>query len=139
MTFNEYVEDNPNIDGHLKVGTEFNKTKIKGTTEQKIPFPIKEQDVIIELDFKPNVKKSMNKKGIPDRPINTNQINWTVEMNKTKDILTNAVFQDNIPNGASLNEDSIKVYELEVDINGKRLVEPKLVKKNIHSLHPPIN
>ena len=62
MTFNEYVEDNPNIDGHLKVGTEFNKTKIKGTTEQKIPFPIKEQDVIIELDFKPNVKKSMNKK-----------------------------------------------------------------------------
>lgn len=60
-------------------------------------------------------------------------------MNKTKDILTNAVFQDNIPNGASLNEDSIKVYELEVDINGKRLVEPKLVKKNIHSLHPPIN
>ena len=61
----------------------------------------------------------MNKKGIPDRPINTNQINWTVEMNKTKDILTNAVFQDNIPNGASLNEDSIKVYELEVDINGK--------------------
>ena len=28
MTFNEYVEDNPNIDGHLKVGTEFNKTKI---------------------------------------------------------------------------------------------------------------
>ncbi|MEH7150121.1 SpaA isopeptide-forming pilin-related protein [Bacillus thuringiensis] len=119
MTFNEYVEDNPNIDGHLKVGTEFNKTKIKGTTEQKIPFPIKEQDVIIELDFKPNVKKSMNKKGIPDRPINTNQINWTVEMNKTKDILTNAVFQDNIPNGANLNEDSIKVYELEVDINGK--------------------
>ncbi|WP_259416567.1 SpaA isopeptide-forming pilin-related protein [Bacillus toyonensis] len=118
MTFNEYVEDNPNIDGHLKVGTEFNKTKIKGTTEQKIPFPIKEQDVIIELDFKPNVKESMNKKGIPDRPINTNQINWTVEMNKTKDILTNAVFQDNIPNGASLNEDSIKVYELEVDING---------------------
>ena len=40
-------------------------------------------------------------------------------MNKTKDILTNAVFQDNIPNGSSLNEDSIKVYELEVDINGK--------------------
>ena len=40
-------------------------------------------------------------------------------MNKTKDKLTNAVFQDDIPNGASLNEDSIKVYYLEVDINGK--------------------
>ena len=40
-------------------------------------------------------------------------------MNKTKDKLTNAVFEDDIPNGASLNEDSIKVYYLEVDINGK--------------------
>ncbi|QWH20291.1 LPXTG cell wall anchor domain-containing protein [Bacillus mycoides] len=118
MTFNEYVEDHPNIAGHLEIRTEFDKVKITGTTEQKIPFPIKEQDVIIELDFKPTVETTMNKKGIPDRPINTNKINWTVEMNKAKDRLTNAVFQDNIPNGASLDEDSIKVYELEVDING---------------------
>ncbi|MFU2032105.1 SpaA isopeptide-forming pilin-related protein [Bacillus wiedmannii] len=119
MTFNEYVEDHPNIAGHLNIRTEFNEVKITGTTEKQIPFPIKEKDVIIELDFKPKVTQSIDKKGVPDRPINTNQINWKVEMNKTKDKLTNAVFQDNIPNGASLNEDSIKVYYLEVDINGK--------------------
>ncbi|KXY10387.1 SpaA isopeptide-forming pilin-related protein [Bacillus wiedmannii] len=119
MTFNEYVEDHPDIAGHLNIRTEFNEVKITGTTEKQIPFPIKEKDVIIELDFKPKVTKSIDKKGVPDRPINTNQINWKVEMNKTKDKLTNAVFQDNIPNGASLNEDSIKVYYLEVDINGK--------------------
>ncbi|MGE1007364.1 SpaA isopeptide-forming pilin-related protein [Bacillus cereus] len=119
MTFNEYIEDHPNIAGNLNIRTEFNEVKITGTTEKQIPFPIKEKDVIIELDFKPKVTKSIDKKGVPDRPINTNQINWKVEMNKTKDKLTNAVFQDNIPNGASLNEDSIKVYYLEVDINGK--------------------
>ncbi|HDR6309355.1 TPA: collagen-binding protein, partial [Bacillus cereus] len=119
MTFNEYIDDYPNIAGHLSIRTEFNEVKITGTTEKQIPFPIKEKDVIIELDFKPKVKQSINKKGVPDRPTNTNQINWTVEMNKTKDTLTNAVFQDNIPKGASLNEDSIKVYYLEVDINGK--------------------
>ncbi|MCU5372890.1 SpaA isopeptide-forming pilin-related protein, partial [Bacillus pacificus] len=119
MTFNEYVENYPNIAGHLNIRTEFNEVKITGTTEKQIPFPIKEKDVIVELDFKPKVKKSIDKKGVPDRPINTNQINWKVEMNKTKDKLTNAVFQDDIPNGASLNEDSIKVYYLEVDINGK--------------------
>ncbi|MCU5433702.1 SpaA isopeptide-forming pilin-related protein [Bacillus mobilis] len=119
MTFNEYIEDHPNIAGNLNIRTEFNEVKITGTTEKQIPFPIKEKDVIIELDFKPKVKQSIDKKGVPDRPTNTNQINWTVEMNKTKDKLTNAVFQDNIPNGASLNEDSIKVYYLEVDINGK--------------------
>ncbi|HDR7649340.1 MULTISPECIES: SpaA isopeptide-forming pilin-related protein [Bacillus] len=119
MTFNEYIEDHPNIAGNLNIRTEFNEVKITGTTEKQIPFPIKEKDVIIELDFKPKVKKSIDKKGVPDRPINTNQINWKVEMNKTKDKLTNAVFQDDIPNGAILNEDSIKVYYLEVDINGK--------------------
>ncbi|MDA1528336.1 SpaA isopeptide-forming pilin-related protein [Bacillus cereus group sp. TH260-2LC] len=118
MTFNEYVEDHPDISGHLNIRTEFNEVKITGTTEKQIPFPIKEKDVIIELDFKPKVTKSIDKKGVPDRPINTNQINWKVEMNKTKDKLTNAVFQDDIPNGASLKEDSIKVYYLEVDING---------------------
>ncbi|MEK4739812.1 MULTISPECIES: SpaA isopeptide-forming pilin-related protein [Bacillus] len=119
MTFNEYVEDHPDIAGHLNIRTEFNEVKITGTTEKQIPFPIKEKEVVIELDFKPKVKKSIDKKGVPDRPINTNQINWKVEMNKTKDKLTNAVFQDDIPNGASLNEGSIKVYYLEVDINGK--------------------
>ncbi|ALQ70840.1 SpaA isopeptide-forming pilin-related protein [Bacillus thuringiensis] len=118
MTFNEYVEDHPNIAGHLNIRTEFNEVKITGTTEKQIPFPIKEKDVIIELDFKPKVTKSIDKKGVPDRPINTNQINWKVEMNKTKDKLINAVFQDDIPNGTNLNEDSIKVYYLEVDING---------------------
>ncbi|MEI5911402.1 SpaA isopeptide-forming pilin-related protein [Bacillus cereus group sp. Bce005] len=119
MTFNEYIDDYPNIAGHLNIRTEFNEVKITGTTEKQIPFPIKEKDVIIELDFKPKVTKSIDKKGVPDRPINTNQINWKVEMNKTKDKLTNAVFQDEIPKGTSLNEDSVKVYYLEVDINGK--------------------
>ncbi|WP_242257417.1 SpaA isopeptide-forming pilin-related protein, partial [Bacillus cereus group sp. BfR-BA-01379] len=118
MTFNEYVEDHPDIAGHLNIRTEFNEVKITGTTEKQIPFPIKEKEVVIELDFKPKVTNSINKKGVPDRPINTNQINWKVEMNKTKDKLTNAVFQDDIPKGTSLNEDSIKVYYLEVDING---------------------
>ncbi|SCB02335.1 LPXTG-domain-containing protein cell wall anchor domain [Bacillus mycoides] len=118
MTFNEYVETHPDVVGNLKLKTEFNKDEIKGTTTQEIPFPIKDKDVSITIDFKPNIETATNKKGLPDRPINTNEINWTVEMNKTKDTLTNAVFKDNIPQGTSLNKDSIKVYHLDVDING---------------------
>ncbi len=118
MTFNDYVEEHPDVVGNLQLKTEFNKAEIKGTTTQEIPFPIKDNDVSITVDFKPNVKTATNKKGLPDRPINTNEINWTVEMNKTKDTLKNAVFKDNIPQGTSLNKDSIKVYYLEVDVNG---------------------
>ncbi|MDP7991662.1 SpaA isopeptide-forming pilin-related protein [Bacillus sp. MHSD_36] len=118
MTFNDYVEEHPDIVGNLQLKTEFNKAEIKGTTTQEIPFPIKDKDVSITVDFKPNVQTTTNKKGLPDRPINTNEINWTVEMNKTKENLKNAVFKDNIPQGTTLNKDSIKVYYLEVDVNG---------------------
>ncbi|MDA1610508.1 SpaA isopeptide-forming pilin-related protein [Bacillus cereus] len=118
MTFNDYVEEHPDVVGNLQLKTEFNKAEIKGTTTQEIPFPIKDKDVSITVDFKPNIQTTTNKKGLPDRPINTNEINWTVEMNKTKDTLKNAVFKDNIPQGTSLNKDSIKVYYLEVDVNG---------------------
>ncbi|HGH7174678.1 TPA: SpaA isopeptide-forming pilin-related protein [Bacillus wiedmannii] len=118
MTFNDYVEEHPDVVGNLQLKTEFNKTEIKGTTTQEIPFPIKDKDVSITVDFKPNVQTTTNKKGLPDRPINTNEINWTVEMNKTKETLKNAVFKDSIPQGTSLNKDSIKVYYLEVDVNG---------------------
>ncbi|MFA2643529.1 SpaA isopeptide-forming pilin-related protein, partial [Bacillus cereus] len=118
MTFNDYVEEHPDVAGNLQLKTEFNKAEIKGTTTQEIPFPIKDKDVSITVDFKPNVQTATNKKGLPDRPINTNEINWKVEMNKTKDTLKNAVFKDNIPQGTSLNKDSIKVYYLEVDVNG---------------------
>ncbi|HHY2674986.1 TPA: SpaA isopeptide-forming pilin-related protein [Bacillus toyonensis] len=118
MTFNDYVEEHPDLVGNLQLKTEFNKAEIKGTTTQEIPFPIKDKDVSITVDFKPNVQTATNKKGLPDRPINTNEINWTVEMNKTKDKLKNAIFKDNIPQGTSLNKDSIKVYYLEVDVNG---------------------
>ncbi|WP_305926907.1 SpaA isopeptide-forming pilin-related protein [Bacillus mycoides] len=118
MTFNDYIEEHPDVVGNLQLKTEFNKAEIKGTTTQEIPFPIKDKDVSITVDFKPNVQTATNKKGLPDRPINTNEINWTVEMNKTKDTLKNAVFKDNIPQGTSLNKDSIKVYYLEVDVNG---------------------
>ncbi|QWU47859.1 SpaA isopeptide-forming pilin-related protein [Bacillus sp. NP247] len=118
MTFNDYVEEHPDLVGNLQLKTEFNKAEIKGTTTQEIPFPIKDKDVSITVDFKPNVQTATNKKGLPDRPINTNEINWTVEMNKTKDKLINAVFKDTIPQGTNLNKDSIKVYYLEVDVNG---------------------
>ncbi|OTW69562.1 collagen-binding protein [Bacillus thuringiensis serovar roskildiensis] len=118
MTFNDYVEEHPDIVGNLQLKTEFNKAEIKGTTTQEIPFPIKDKDVSITVDFKPNVQTATNKKGLPDRPINTNEVNWTVEMNKTKENLKNAVFKDTIPQGTILNKDSIKVYYLEVDVNG---------------------
>ena len=62
MTFNDYVEEHPDVAGNLQLKTEFNKAEIKGTTTQEIPFPIKDKDVSITVDFKPNVQTATNKK-----------------------------------------------------------------------------
>ena len=63
MTFNDYVEEHPDVVGNLQLKTEFNKAEIKGTTTQEIPFPIKDNDVSITVDFKPNVKQPRIKRG----------------------------------------------------------------------------
>ena len=62
MTFNDYVEEHPDVAGNLQLKTEFNKAEIKGTTTQEIPFPIKDKDVSITVGFKPNVQTATNKK-----------------------------------------------------------------------------
>ena len=49
MTFNEYVEDNPNIAGHLNIRTEFNEVKITGTTENKSHSLLKKKTLLLSL------------------------------------------------------------------------------------------
>ncbi len=49
MTFNEYVENYPNIAGHLNIRTEFNEVKITGTTEKQIPFLLKKKTLLLSL------------------------------------------------------------------------------------------
>ncbi|MFD3450375.1 SpaA isopeptide-forming pilin-related protein [Microbacteriaceae bacterium 4G12] len=118
MTFNEKVENDPNISGKLELHTQFNKEKIKGSTKQEIVFPIKDKDVSITIDFKPNINQSTDKSGSPNKQWNADQIAWTVNVNKTKDTLTNVIVKDPMPAGLSLNTNSIKVYHLDVDIDG---------------------
>lgn len=49
MTFNDYVEEHPDVAGNLQLKTEFNKAEIKGTTTQEIPFLLKIRMFLLQL------------------------------------------------------------------------------------------
>ena len=49
MTFNEYVEDNPNIAGHLNIRTEFNEVKLQGLPKNKSHSLLKKKTLLLSL------------------------------------------------------------------------------------------
>ncbi|MBB6670520.1 collagen binding domain-containing protein [Cohnella nanjingensis] len=116
MTFNNYIETHNNVQGILTFKTQFDKQVIKGSTTQTITIPIKGGDQIFTLVFKPNVTSTIEKKGVPDG-FNPKSINWTVDVNKALDSVTNAVMSDPFPTGLKPPV-SVAVYGLNVNLDG---------------------
>ncbi|MEC0494517.1 SpaA isopeptide-forming pilin-related protein [Bacillus glycinifermentans] len=116
MTFNDQVKVDSNVEGTLFVNTQFNQQKITGATTQKIKFPVHSDTPEVTVYFKPNVSKTIDKSGTLDKGINPGSVTWTVDANKKLDRVTNAKLSENFP--AGLNFSSVKVYQLDVNIDG---------------------
>ncbi|WFF94528.1 SpaA isopeptide-forming pilin-related protein [Bacillus paralicheniformis] len=116
MTFNGEVKTDSKVKGTLFVNTQFNAQKIKGSTTQKIPFPVKSDTPEVTVYFKPNVSKTIDKSGTFDKGINPGQVTWTVDLNKKLDQVKNAKLTENFPEGLIYR--SVKVYQLDVNIDG---------------------
>ncbi|MBM7713839.1 putative surface anchored protein [Bacillus thermophilus] len=118
MVFNEEIKKHSNIEGSLKLWTEF-REDWKGSVEQEIVFPIKDGDTIsIPVHFQPKPGPEIDKKGIPNQAYNAESIEWTVDFNKQLKKIQNAVLRDPIQTGQRLQADSIKVYKLDVQLDG---------------------
>jgi len=119
FTFNDYIESHFQVGGTFTVRSLLSSKKITGSTNQILTFPIQGGTQTIELNLKPKVSSSIEKKGTP-KPQNYNptSIAWTVDVNKSLDSINNAVVTDKLPAGLSLNTVSIAVYELNVNVDG---------------------
>jgi len=116
MTFNKEIE-NDEVQGTVRIETKFDKKKITGSVEQEIVFPIKDQDVVKKIVFKPDVKSTVEKAGIPDG-YNPKSIHWTIDVNKKLETVNQAVVTDAIPDGLALVPGSLKVYGLDMKLDG---------------------
>ena len=116
MTFNGEVKEDFNVKGSLYVNTQFNQKEIKGSTTQKIKFPVNSDTPEVTVYFKPNVTKTIDKSGSLDKGINPGKVTWTVDLNKKEEEVKNAKLTESLPDGLTFR--SVKVYELDVNIDG---------------------
>ncbi|QZY42285.1 LPXTG cell wall anchor domain-containing protein [Bacillus velezensis] len=116
MTFNGEVKEDTNVKGSLYVNTQFNQKEIKGSTTQKIKFPVSSDTPDVTVYFKPNVNKTIEKSGSLDKGINPGKVTWTVDLNKKEEEVKHAKLTESLPDELTFR--SVKVYELDVNIDG---------------------
>lgn len=118
MTFNDYIEQHDNVQGTLRIKTNFDKQVISQSTVQQILFPVNGGIQTVTVNFKPSVGSTIEKKGTA-QGFNAHSILWTVDVNKTLETVGNAVVTDPMPAGLSLDAPlTIALYQLDVQLNG---------------------
>ncbi|MRN53442.1 collagen binding domain-containing protein [Paenibacillus monticola] len=117
MTFNDYIEQHDNVQGTLRINTNFDKQVISQSTTQQILFPVNGGIQTVTVNFKPSVGSTIEKKGTA-QGFNAHSILWTVDVNKTLETVGNAVVTDPIPAGLSLDTTAIAMYQLNVQLDG---------------------
>lgn len=118
-TFTEFPVDLGNIDSAYQI---VYKTKITEDLETFINTANLTGDKVNESDKgKVEVKYGdLIKKfdGTPDKDLNASKFTWKMEVNTVLTIINGAKVKDIIKEGLILNEDSIKIYELNVTDDG---------------------
>lgn len=118
MTFSSYIENHGNVHGTLRVNTKFDRTKVSGSTTEQIIFPVNGGAQTITVTFKPEVGSTIAKTGTASG-FNAGKIDWTVDVNKRLEPVTNALLTDPIPAGLSLDSTvTLAVYQLNVQLDG---------------------
>lgn len=120
FTFNEKVEAESDIKGTFWFDTELKESEIT-STEETIELVVNDEVVqTVIVNVKPTGGQAIAKEGQPvDGNFNTEEVEWTVIVNTTRDSLKNAIINDPILAGQELILDSVKLTEVEVDLKGK--------------------
>lgn len=131
ITFNDFIESHDNVKGTLTFNTQFNKSQITGSTTQIIKIPINSGEQVFTLTFKPTVPSTISKTGTA-KGFNAKQIDWTVDVNKSLDVIQGAVVTDPMPAGLAVPV-TVAVYDLDVHLDGS-MVQGGLVDSSKYTV-----
>ncbi|QJD82346.1 collagen binding domain-containing protein [Cohnella herbarum] len=117
FTFNDSINGQQGIEGNFYVWLKFDKSKLDGGLEQKIDFSsVHKAD--IDIKFANKAKDGLEKTGKASKGgFNSDVIDWTVEFNQAENTINNAVLNDTLPTGLTL-QGNINICELEVQLDG---------------------
>ncbi|MDR6885162.1 LPXTG-motif cell wall-anchored protein [Bacillus sp. 3255] len=116
ITFNNFIENHDNVRGTLTFNTQFNKSQIKGSTTQIIKIPVQSGEQVFTIVFRPDVPSTISKSGTAEG-FNTKRIDWTVDVNKSLDVIQQAIVTDPLPDGLAAPV-TVAVYQLDVQLDG---------------------
>src|SRR5690625_87417 len=117
LTFNENIESDSEIEGWFEFRS-YIARGLEGSTEQTIRVPI-EGDTYVDIPLLFEVKgNSIDKRGTPNQYYNGTKITWEVDFNKDRAELVNAELHDPIDGNQKFVDGSIKIYELDVRLDG---------------------
>lgn len=119
FTFNENIDKKSDIEGTFWFDTELKEDKITSITE-KIELVVNGEIVkTVSVNVKPTGGQAISKEGQPlNGNFETKEIEWTVIVNTTRDSLKKAIINDPILAGQELILNSIKLTEVEVNLDG---------------------
>ncbi|MER2171659.1 MAG: collagen binding domain-containing protein, partial [Psychrobacillus psychrodurans] len=116
FTFNDQIEDTEVTDGYFMVWREFQEDKFSGGLEQKIDFQFS-GILPITVHFNSKTNEKIKKSGSANKGMNASEIEWVIDFNKGENEIKNAILNDVIPAGITLNG-KITLIELETDLKG---------------------
>lgn len=123
FTFLKAVEELSQVRGYLYIYTSIDNENAEVEDGEVIVSPIGEEGekrFLVNLGEK---EKTIEKTGEPNTSYNANELNWEVTINRDRESLTNAAVSDVLPEGTEYLDGSLKVTELNVDLEGNIIGE----------------
>lgn len=120
LTFNDFVETMLDVSGKVQINTRFDLTEISSTNPVVFTFPLSEEvSKVFTVQFKPTTTVSdLIKSGVANKAINADVITWTIDVNRNLKSYESFILSDTYPSSLNYVSDSLKIYKLNVALNG---------------------
>lgn len=136
LTFNDIVEtDLIDIKGNVEVYSRFDLENLGTDNPVEIRFIFKDIiDKTFQFKFSPTQSfNTIDKRGQANKAVNADEIEWTIEVNKNLENLSDVIVNDMIASGHTFIEDSLIVYTIDVALDGS-IDNPLLVAPEDYNL-----
>lgn len=118
MTFNNNITQLSNIGGTMMIWSVLGDYITGNASPYEIDFSVGGFGKIIPLNITPKGGSLISKSGQPDHGYNGTKIFWEVDINTVLQSVYGALLTDPIPSGLELDTSSVKIRELNVDVQG---------------------
>ncbi len=135
LTFNDTVTTLLNVSADVQLNTKFELSTLNKDNPVVFTFPLYgTASKTIPLKFIPAGNlSSVSKYGVSDKSVNATKINWVIDINKNLNPVSTAIVEDTYAEGLTLDNGSIKVYNLNIGLDGSESLGAEISVSPVYS------